>query len=1030
LHANHQQQSNQPTDFSPTIHLFLAGIALVAISLGTPPTAQGQIIPDATLGNEASTPNATTLDSNPAQLIEGGAQRGSNLFHSFSEFNVAPEQQVYFATPNGIQRIFSRVTGTNPSEIAGTLGVLGAADLFLLNPNGIVFGPNARLDVNGAFIATSADSILFENNRSFSASNPQAPPLLTVNMPLGLQMGTGPGRLLNQSVEGLEVPPQQTLAFIGGELLFDQGILLAPGGHIEMAALGDNATVAFEPTNGEYALESISQRPLLPVTLIGQAIADVSGEGKNYLQVQGSRLHLIQGAALLAVNYGQIDETRAIVTAPEGILLSGTLPNGIPGGIFLRVFGTGNAADLLVNTSTLTIESGAAISASTFAEGNAGNITINATEALNVTGLGNVRNPTGIFANSRGNGNAGNLAIQTGQLRLLQGGSMKVNSEGAGAAGNITVHASEFVEIDGASPGLESIPEQAEFPSDLGASNLISNLDSGRIEVNTRRLSITNGGQILALTLGPGKAGDIFLGVTDLIEVRGSSDRGNFNSAIANQTQGEGDAGNIHISTARLLLQNNGSINSDTTSSGNGGTIAIEARDIDIARGHGSESSPTGILSGVLPAATGEGGAIVIRGDRLVVSNGGEISAATLGSGNSGTLDLRIQDTILVTGRHSSAESPSQIETGVENTGTGNSRNIFIETGNLTVRDGGELSATTSGAGNAGNITINAREKIQAIGNDSNERSLLAVASLENATGRAGSLNLHTPQLVVQDGGTIAVSSFNSTAGNLNITAEELLLDSGRLSASVASGIAGGITNINEVTLLVLRNGSIISAQGGEVANGGNINMNAENGFVVAVERENSDITASAERGNGGNINITAQGVFGLTVNPLADRLAVSEINASSEAGVDGTVAINEPNVTLEAVTALPTAFRQPSITQSCDASASDSRFTHVGRGGVPANPTDPLTSYSLWHDFLEIDSLALYTTNSPASPSHRDRFHGNTNPNGTHGVSQPPQLEANGWLVEADGTVQLVARQPASPPESANPACPSHPTK
>ncbi len=113
-----------------------------------------QLIPDTTLGNESSivTSNATVKDL-PASLIEGGAERGTNLFHSFSEFSIGDLQRVYFANPIGIERIFSRVTGNNLSNINGVLGVLGNADLFFLNPNRIIFGENASLDVNGSFIA-------------------------------------------------------------------------------------------------------------------------------------------------------------------------------------------------------------------------------------------------------------------------------------------------------------------------------------------------------------------------------------------------------------------------------------------------------------------------------------------------------------------------------------------------------------------------------------------------------------------------------------------------------------------------------------------------------------------------------------------------------------------------------------------------------------------------------------------------------------------------------------------------------------
>ncbi|MCG5060030.1 MAG: filamentous hemagglutinin N-terminal domain-containing protein [Limnoraphis sp. WC205] len=162
---------------------------------------QALVIPDRTLGNENSVvvpdQNIRGIDSD---RIDGGAVRGCNLFHSFQEFNVDEGRGVYFSNPDNIVNILSRVTGDNISQILGTLGVLGNANLFLINPNGIVFWPNARLDVGGSFFATTADGILFENGFEFAASNPQAPPLLTINMPLELNIRENPGTMVNQTV--------------------------------------------------------------------------------------------------------------------------------------------------------------------------------------------------------------------------------------------------------------------------------------------------------------------------------------------------------------------------------------------------------------------------------------------------------------------------------------------------------------------------------------------------------------------------------------------------------------------------------------------------------------------------------------------------------------------------------------------------------------------------------------------------------------------------------------------------------------
>ncbi len=174
-------------------------------------TARAQITPDTSLGAESSvvTPNVE-IRGTPSDRIDGGAIRGNNLFHSFSDFNINPGRGAYFSNPSGIANILSRVTEGNPSNIGGTLGVLGNGNLFFANPNGVIFGPNARLDVSGSFFASTADSFIFDNGFEFSASNPQAPPLLTVNIPVGLRFRENPGSISNAGT--LAAPQDLTLA--------------------------------------------------------------------------------------------------------------------------------------------------------------------------------------------------------------------------------------------------------------------------------------------------------------------------------------------------------------------------------------------------------------------------------------------------------------------------------------------------------------------------------------------------------------------------------------------------------------------------------------------------------------------------------------------------------------------------------------------------------------------------------------------------------------------------------------------------
>ncbi|NER97309.1 MAG: filamentous hemagglutinin N-terminal domain-containing protein, partial [Symploca sp. SIO1B1] len=221
--------------------------ALVVSSSGN--NALAQIVPDETLDNENSVvvPDAQ-IRGRAAELIEGGAIRNINLFHSFLEFNVNEGQRVYFANPVGIENILTRVTGSNASEILGTLGVDGAANLFLLNPNGIIFGKGAELDLRGSFVGSTADSILFGDGEEFSAREPEAAPLLKINVPIGLQYGLNhPAPVVNAA--SLEVEQGQGLTLTGGTVVnTDTGELIAPGGRISLAAVPRESVINLDGT--------------------------------------------------------------------------------------------------------------------------------------------------------------------------------------------------------------------------------------------------------------------------------------------------------------------------------------------------------------------------------------------------------------------------------------------------------------------------------------------------------------------------------------------------------------------------------------------------------------------------------------------------------------------------------------------------------------------------------------------------------------------------------------------------------------
>lgn len=344
----------------------------VAVGFGN--CVSAQIVLDSTLGSESSvvTPNGS-INGSPSDKIDGGAIRETNLFHSFQEFNVSEGRGIYFSNPDGIENILSRVTGTNTSNIWGKLGVLGNANLFLINPNGIIFGQNASLDVKGSFIASTASSFKFNDQTEFSATASQTTPLLTISVPSGLQYGANRGRILVQgdgqgtrangepidTSVGLRVQPNKTLALVGGDITLEGGTLKTAGGQIELGSVGSPSLVNLSSNPKGFSLSYDSVPAFGNIQLFQQATVDASGiEGGN-IQVQGRRVLLSDGSQIESSTLGEGQGGTLRIKASDSVELIGESADALYStSLATQVYeeATGSGGNLTIETGQLTVQ--------------------------------------------------------------------------------------------------------------------------------------------------------------------------------------------------------------------------------------------------------------------------------------------------------------------------------------------------------------------------------------------------------------------------------------------------------------------------------------------------------------------------------------------------------------------------------------------------------------------------------------------------------------------------------------------------
>ncbi|KAF3889502.1 MULTISPECIES: two-partner secretion domain-containing protein [Nostocales] len=972
-----------------------------------PAMAIAQISPDSTLSNPTVVTSGTTpgLDF----VITGGTQVGNNLFHSFTTFSVPTGGSGIFNNDTSVENIIGRVTGGAISNINGLIQTQGKANLFLINPNGIVFGPNAELNIGGSFIASTANSLKLSNGEEFSATNPTTP-LLTISVPIGLQFGKNAGSIVNQSQfnkdgivtnflgksAGLQGQPNTTLALLGGEIA-GNGNITVPDGRIELGSVGDESFVSLNPTSQGFALGYGGVGTFQNLQLQGSSI-DVSGMGGGIIQIQGQTVNLLEHSSITAKT--DVDGTESgggIAIRANRLLVSDSdirtfTSSSVPGG------------DVTLEAQKMTFTGfDTVVFTDTEGVGRGGNMTVRSAD-LELTNLSILGTQT------RGMGKGGDVRIDTNNLRLGDGAQVAVYTTDSGLGGNLTVKASDSIAIVGESNLLNPPLPSLLFTDTTGSGK------AGDIRIETGNLSVRDGARISASTFSDGDAGNIAIQARK-VELTGNQTASQASGVFSQvEPEASGQGGSIAIDTETLRIDSGAQVSVGTFSSGKAGSISVVAQSVEV-QGEATDSQFSGLFAQVETGATsqggnvslkteqltlegeqarisastsdvGAGGSVEINTKQLSIQDGAQIQAITNGLAPGGKIDLTATDTVQLLGTSQDGQSFSGLFTSTF--GEAPAGNLTINTGNLLVRDGARISASTFGGSEGGNVTINASDTVKLIGT--------------SRDGKASS------GLYVQATGT-------GKAGNINLTARSLLLDQqGRILAETASDDGGEIAlQVRDITQI--RRGSLISATAGTTSgqgNGGNININTR--FLVAVSSENSDIKANALEGRGGNIKISSQSVFGTEFRVRETPL--SDITASSTYGVSGAVEIKTPDVDpTHGLVSLPIQLTDASntVAQGCRANRGRAvgKFVVTGRGGLLPNPENMLNADMSLQD---LDTSPIPTGKSAFIRGAQEIV---SSPTYTSVRESDSIAEAQAIVMNSKGEIMLVAQAPQVTPHS-----------
>jgi filamentous hemagglutinin family protein len=878
--------------------------------------------------------------------IKGGVNLGQNLLHSFTDFSVPTGGAATFDNSLGKQSIITRVTGGNFSDINGLVNTQGA-NFFLLNPNGIVFGTNAQLNVGQTFVGNTANGIDLVNGGgttvNFGTNRSGDAQLLTINPNAlfnvsRLNMGGGNGQISNFGTLQT-VNPNQYIGLIGGTVTMNGGQINAPGGRVELGGFSAPGTVTLGVDSNNLRAQFPNNVARGDVSLTNQARVNVAGAGGGDIATIARNIEILGGSRFRSGIETELGTPQAVA---GDIKLNATGELVVVGsnsfiGNNVNLNSKGNGGNIIIDAGSLSLRDGATIRASTYGQGNAGNVKVIAKKTVSLAGNSYVLSTVESGAVGKG----GNIDIKAdslllkdaGQLGTFTRGASDTQQPGKGDAGNITMTVTGAVDISGTKNGFDSAILSYIDPRTVG--------NGGNIAIDAGSFSLRDGARISASTYGIGNAGNVKVTAKDAISLVD----GDIFSTV--ESGGVGKVGTININAGSLLLQDGAQITTSTFGTsdtqpakgeGSAGNITVKVTGaVNIA---GKKATfPSGIRSTVESGAVGKGGIIDINAASLSLQDGAQIAASTYGQGNAGNVKVIAKKTVSLAGN-------SYVLSTVESGAVGKGGNIDIKADSLLLKDAGQLGTFTRGAsdtqqpgkGDAGNITMTVTGAVDISGTKNGFDSAILSYIDPRTVGNGGNIVIAAGSFSLRDGARISASTYGiGNAGNVKVTAKDAVFLGGNASllSTVESGAVGkgGNIDIRANSLLLKDAGQLgtftrgasatqqpgkgdagnitvtvtgavdisgkdkftsaifTDVETGTVGNGGNIAINADS-FSL---RDGAKLVAlTSGLGNAGNVKVNADDFV-----TIAGKSSLI-VNSQSQTGTAGDIMITSPKITLD----------------------------------------------------------------------------------------------------------------------------------